>query len=190
MDAKRAGAWRTIPRSGRMSMPRSSHVFGRLTTKRALGPSCPHPSHPPLIRPSRAGYGPGAVLHRQPPDHPASHFMDPAAVVEDEVRELVRRRGLDPVAAPAAVRRLVEDVVAEYDDRAFSSVLPPIDDHAVTVRRVLDSVAGFGPLQPFLDDPTVEEIWVNGPSRVFVARAGRSELTTTVLTAEDVRALV
>src|SRR4051794_14966035 len=116
--------------------------------------------------------------------------MDPCALVEDEVRELVRRRGLDPAADPTAVRGLVEEVVADYDDRALTSVLPPITDHAETVRRVLDAVAGFGPLQPFLDDPMVEEIWVNDPGRVFVARAGRSELTTTILTAEDVRTLV
>ena len=48
-------------------------------------------------------------------------------------------------------------------------------------RAVLDAVAGFGPLQRYLDDPGIEEIWINDPSRVFVARAGRHELTTTIL---------
>ena len=116
--------------------------------------------------------------------------MNPSDVVEDEVRELVRRRGLDPAADAVVMRRLVEEVVADYDDRALTSVLPPIGDHAETVRRVLDAVAGFGPLQPYLDDQTVEEIWVNDPGRVFIARHGRSELTTTILSAEDVRSLV
>jgi pilus assembly protein CpaF len=116
--------------------------------------------------------------------------MNPSAVVEDEVRELVRRRGLDPAVDAAAMRRLVEEVVADYDDRALTSVLPPVVDRADTIRRVLDAVAGFGPLQPFLDDPSIEEVWVNDPGRVFVARGGRSELTTTILTAEDVRTLV
>jgi pilus assembly protein CpaF len=51
-------------------------------------------------------------------------------------------------------------------------------------------VAGFGVLQPYFDDPTVEEIWINEPSRVFIARHGKSELTTTILTAQDVRDLV
>src|SRR4051794_7460992 len=116
--------------------------------------------------------------------------MDAVAAIEGEVRELVRRRGLDPSADVAAVRRLVEEVVADYDDRALTSTLLPVADQTGTVRRVLDAVAGFGPLQPFLDDPTIEEIWINDPGRVFVARAGRSELTTTILTAEDVRTLV
>ena len=58
------------------------------------------------------------------------------------------------------------------------------------MRDVLDAVAGFGPLQRYLDDPEVEEIWINEPGRVFVARRGRSELTTTILAAGEVADLV
>jgi pilus assembly protein CpaF len=111
-------------------------------------------------------------------------------VVEGEVRELVRRRGIDPVADPDAVRGLVEDVVAEYQDRSVNSALPPLGDLAVLSRALLDAVAGFGPLQSYLDDPTVEEIWINEPGRVFVARRGRSELTTLILDADQVSDLV
>ncbi len=117
--------------------------------------------------------------------------MDAIGVVEREVREQVRARGLDPAADPAGVRRLVADVVAAYDERSLSGSLPTLTgDMNVTARQVFDSVAGFGPLQRYLDDPTVEEIWVNDPGKVFVARAGRSELTTTILTADTVRDLV
>ncbi len=45
-------------------------------------------------------------------------------------------------------------------------------------------------MQPFLDDPQVEEIWINDPSRVFVARNGRHELTNLVLTQAQVTELV
>ena len=48
----------------------------------------------------------------------------------------------------------------------------------------------MGPLAPLFADETVEEIWVNAPDRVFVARAGRSELTSLVLTDSEVRDLV
>ena len=58
------------------------------------------------------------------------------------------------------------------------------------IDAVGDSVTGFGPLQRYLDDPNIEEIWINHPSRVFVARNGRSELTSTVLTDSGVRDLV
>jgi pilus assembly protein CpaF len=112
------------------------------------------------------------------------------AVVEDEVRELVRRRGLDPVADPGTVRRLVDEVIADYDERSTTGTLPPIDDHGRAARTVFDAVAGFGPLQQYLDDPTVEEVWINEPTKIFVARHGVHELTTTVLTADEVRDLV
>jgi pilus assembly protein CpaF len=110
--------------------------------------------------------------------------------VELEVRELVRRRGLDPIQDTAAVRRLVDEVVADYDERALTSTLPPLGDVAQAARAVYDAVAGFGPLQRHLDDPTVEEIWINEPGRVFIAKQGRSELTTTILNDGQVRDLV
>ncbi|HEU0102765.1 MAG TPA: ATPase, T2SS/T4P/T4SS family, partial [Mycobacteriales bacterium] len=97
---------------------------------------------------------------------------------------------LDPVADRTAVRRLVEDVVADYDDRSLTSSLPPLADGPSAARAVYDAVAGFGPLQRHLDDPSVEEVWINEPGRVFVARRGRSELTTTILTDGQVRDLV
>jgi pilus assembly protein CpaF len=81
--------------------------------------------------------------------------------VELEVRELVRRRGLDPVTDHAAVRRLVDDVVADYDERALTSSLAPLGNARHAARAVYDAVAGFGPLQRHLDDPSVEEIWMN-----------------------------
>ena len=112
------------------------------------------------------------------------------AILEDEVRELVRRRAIDPVAQPEAARLLVDEVVTDYLDRALVSTLPPIGDVPLAARAVFDQVAGFGPLQPFFEDPTVEEIWVNEPDKVFVARHGRSELTTVILTTTQVADLV
>ncbi|WP_100501068.1 CpaF family protein [Geodermatophilus chilensis] len=111
-------------------------------------------------------------------------------VVDGEVRELIRRRGLDPFTDPGPVRLLVRDVVADYSERSLTSALPPIGDAESVVRDVLDRVAGFGPLQRWLDDPEVEEIWVNEPGRVFVARRGRSELTTTILAPGELADLV
>ncbi|MCL2466026.1 MAG: TadA family conjugal transfer-associated ATPase [Micrococcales bacterium] len=43
---------------------------------------------------------------------------------------------------------------------------------AATVRAVCDEVVGAGPLQPFLDDPQVCDVLVNGPHDVWVERAG------------------
>lgn len=116
--------------------------------------------------------------------------MDGAVIVEREVRELIRRRGLDPLRDRAGVIALVEGAIADYDERSVVGAVPPLTDPAGVHRCVLDAVAGFGPLQPFLDDPSVEEIWINSPTQVFVARGGQAELTTTILTGAQVRDLV
>lgn len=112
------------------------------------------------------------------------------AVLEAEVRELVRRRGIDPATEQGTVRHLVDEALGDYLDRTLTTDLPTLADPVAEARAVFDAVAGFGPLQPFLDDPSIEEIWINEPGRVFVARRGRSELTTLVLTAEEVAQLV
>ncbi|MTA90663.1 MAG: CpaF family protein [Actinobacteria bacterium] len=48
----------------------------------------------------------------------------------------------------------------------------------------------FGPLQELIEDSEVEEIWINSPSQVFVARSGQSELTNLILTKEVVQDLI
>lgn len=116
--------------------------------------------------------------------------MSAIEIIDGEVRELVRRPGIDPLREPSAVRTLIDEVLSDYGDRALSGSLPVVADAAGAARAVFDSVAGFGPLQRFLDDPEIEEIWVNGPGRVFVARRGRSELTTAILGPGQIEELV
>ena len=105
----------------------------------------------------------------------------------------MRERSVDPLTDVEAVRTLVDQVVDDFlvacaDGTASMPAHPPSRDELVA--NVWDSIAGFGPLQRFLDDPEVEEIWINDPTRVFVARHGRSELTSTVLSESAVRDLV
>ncbi len=117
--------------------------------------------------------------------------MDQAGLqwINDEVREAVRRSGIDPLRDRATTARMVEEVIGRYRERAWQSgETPEVGDDIA--RSALDAVAGFGPLQRFFDDPEIEEIWINEPGRIFIARGGRSELTTTVLSSAEVRALV
>jgi hypothetical protein len=87
---------------------------------------------------------------------------DAVALVENEVRELVRRRSIDPMADPPVVRRLIDEVVADYLERSAGGLLPSLADPPRAARDVYDAVAGLGRLQRYLDDPMVEEIWING----------------------------
>jgi pilus assembly protein CpaF len=39
-------------------------------------------------------------------------------------------------------------------------------------QEIINELAGFGPIQPILDDPTISEIMVNGPQSIFIERNG------------------
>ena len=110
--------------------------------------------------------------------------------LDHELRELVRREGVDPQRDTDVVRRLAEGLVRRHDERSLTGAVAPLADPEAVVGELLARVSGFGPLQPLLDDPTVEEVWINDPSRVFVARRGRHELTNLVLTRPQVDELV
>lgn len=110
--------------------------------------------------------------------------------LEADVRELIRRRRIDPARDDAEVRHLIREVLDEYDEGVLIEGRVPLADRQETHRLLLESVTGFGPLQPYLDDTAVEEIWINGPNEVFVARHGRSELTSTMLTEQQIHDLV
>jgi len=45
------------------------------------------------------------------------------------------------------------------------------------VEEVLDEVLGLGPLEPLLKEPTISDILVNGPRKVYIERAGKLQLT-------------
>ena len=90
--------------------------------------------------------------------------IDGVALLESEVRELVRRRGVDPMAEPERFAELVREAAADYADRAARGLLLGLPDMERVVREVTNAVGGFGALQPYLDDPEIEEVWLNAPS--------------------------
>ena len=58
-------------------------------------------------------------------------------------------------------------------------------DRETLVARVLRDTVGLGPLEDLLADPTVEEVMVNGPDRVYVERAGRIEAAEAAFADEE-----
>ena len=53
------------------------------------------------------------------------------------------------------------------------------------LQQVSDDVLGYGPIEPLLADPEVTEIMVNGPTTVYVERAGRIHLVDAVFVDEN-----
>jgi len=111
-------------------------------------------------------------------------------VITERVRDRVRREGVDLASDHMLARRFVDDEVRSYTERALGGSAPLLADEAVAAREVVASLTGFGALQPLLDDPGIEEIWINAPDKVFVARNGVSELSNLVLSDGEVRELV
>jgi pilus assembly protein CpaF len=58
------------------------------------------------------------------------------------------------------------------------------------IKSEMEPAVVFGPIYSFIEDPEVEEIWINSPERTFVAKQGRSSLTTLIMTSIEVRDLV
>ena len=114
----------------------------------------------------------------------------PVAQITEQVRERVRRDGVDLGADAALAGRYVRDEVRRYSERALGGSLPLLGDEHAVEREVVASITGFGPLQPYFDDPEIEELWINAPDRVFVARNGVTQRTALELTDAQVRDLV
>ncbi len=110
--------------------------------------------------------------------------------LDQQLRAVVRREAVDPQLESVRVRRLAEEVVRAHDERSLTGVVAPVPDPVGVVGELVARVSGFGALQRFLDDPEVEEVWINEPSRVFVARNGRHELTNVILSRAEVQDLV
>jgi pilus assembly protein CpaF len=69
------------------------------------------------------------------------------------------------------VRQLVAEQLA-----AEEAPLSP-SERTRLERQIADDILGYGPLEPFLHDPSVTEIMVNGYDQLYVERAGRIEET-------------
>lgn len=117
-------------------------------------------------------------------------MSDPVRAIAERVRGRVLSEGVDLARDEVLAARYATEEVRRYSERALAGAHAPLGDEPGTAREVVASLTGYGPLQPFFDDPTVEEIWINSPTRVFVARAGVPELTTLVLSDREVRDLV
>ncbi|MEY3160781.1 MAG: hypothetical protein RIT25_772 [Planctomycetota bacterium] len=107
---------------------------------------------------------------------------------EGQDRTLAMRRRLHEqlVAAidiPAAEQLAGDQLESECRNRlerlatAADADLAP-EARAALVASVLDDVFRLGPLEPLLADPTVADVLVNAPDRVYVERAGTIESTT------------
>ncbi len=65
-----------------------------------------------------------------------------------------------------------------------------VTDETKTKTAVLNELVGFGPLQEFLSDPEVEEIWINRPNEVRFHKTGKNYNQQLDLDSESLRRIV
>jgi pilus assembly protein CpaF len=84
-------------------------------------------------------------------------------LLHDNISEEKIRQCLDKIidTLPPKQKEMLKDVKLKQD----------------LVRSLMDNIIGLGPLKPLIDDCEVTEIMVNGPSKIYVERQGRMELS-------------
>jgi pilus assembly protein CpaF len=107
------------------------------------------------------------------PNHAGVGWGSPLREVEEAVQERAKSISLD-MAGPdglAKLRGLIEDEVSRWSDD-FKRGRRPFDlaDPDRVIDRAFRNLAGYGPLEPLLDDDDVWEIMVNAPDAIFVKR--------------------
>jgi pilus assembly protein CpaF len=92
-------------------------------------------------------------------------------------RDLLTRVDLEKVATmrDGGARGQVLTVIQEIVSDLKTAMSTPERERLCL--EVLDEVFGLGPLEPLLQDPTIDDILVNGPKKVYVERSGILEET-------------
>ncbi len=77
----------------------------------------------------------------------------------------------EPDAVRAKIRRLFDRAItADY-------VVHTREERERLFEELCADIIGFGPIEPLLQDPTVNEVMVNGPNQVYVEQKGKLVLT-------------
>jgi pilus assembly protein CpaF len=90
-----------------------------------------------------------------------------------EAQSLARRRYIETAASvePVRIGEVVEQVL---DDLALAGELIGPSEEASAKGKLVSLLSGFGILQKYLDDPNVEEVWINRPDEIRFAAGGHS----------------
>ena len=73
----------------------------------------------------------------------------------------------------------MEQVIGNYVEKVLEEnpFAVPVSERSKIVSDLKDEMLGLGPIEVLLKDPTVTEVMVNGPKKIFVERMGRLQLT-------------
>ncbi|MBX6721876.1 MAG: CpaF family protein [Dactylosporangium sp.] len=122
---------------------------------------------------------------------------EPAASPPSTVRDLMHAEVSARLAAAArrgevddrarVVETLIADVLREHSEAALADGRAPmaVETEQALRRALLDAFLGLGDLQPYIDDPNIENIDVNGCDRVFVTYADGTRVSVPPVASSD-----
>ncbi len=85
------------------------------------------------------------------------------AVVEKLPDDVVRKQ----------IRGLVEEILRTEDGGIPLNSI----EHKLLISEIQDEVLGYGPIEPFLQDPTISDILINTYKHIYIERRGKLEQT-------------
>src|SRR5919198_755597 len=111
---------------------------------------------------------------------------DPFADLKERVYQRLLRE-LDPEKLAArdkyAVRPEIEATAANM--LAMDDVPMARDERLRCASDIADEIVGYGPIEPLLEDPTVTEVMINAPRKVFFEQQGLLHLSDCVFRDDD-----
>jgi len=117
------------------------------------------------------------TMHGVKPDNKAdqqSGFQDLKARVHQRVVELLdltQISSMDEEVLSRELSRLIEELLQQ------ETTPLNLSERARLTKEIVYEVLGLGPLEPLIADVTINDILVNGPSKVYVERFGNLEPT-------------
>ncbi|MFW6284528.1 MAG: ATPase, T2SS/T4P/T4SS family, partial [Desulfosalsimonas sp.] len=96
--------------------------------------------------------------------------------IHDQLLEIVDLSLIEqysPETLRGELKKLLQNILR---DNGLSVPLNSLERERL-ITEIQDEVLGLGPLEPFLQDPTVSDILVNTYSQIYVERFGKLELT-------------
>jgi len=85
----------------------------------------------------------------------------------------------------------LEHAISQAIDEAFESSLSIASTDEPNLKNsIRNQLTGLGSLQALVEDPVIEEVWINSPQQVFIARGAKTEQVELQLTAVEIRQAV
>ena len=103
--------------------------------------------------------------------------------VQERLVEVLGARLYDDAMSDGDLRRLVDTRLREL--LGEEQVPLSIQEKAHIIQQIGDNILGLGPLEPFVRDPEITEIMVNGPLAVYVERGGKIHKTEAEFKSEE-----